>query len=160
MCPQNMKNKFRDTCHILMLQPYPYLLQTAKPTFGSQHSRKSGHNQGRTMFHKLLPILFFTCRISGQPDIDRWGHAHFIKRLVDSGDAEPLPSDPITQNGMCIGYITSTSAGYRINQCIALGYIDAARDDSDLTVQVLGNHCPIRVVTGAFYGPENNRCKS
>jgi len=84
----------------------------------------------------------------------------FIKMLVDIGDAEPLPSDPITQNGMCIGYITSASAGYRINQCVALGYIDAARDDSDLTVQVLGNHCPIRVVTGALYDPENNRCKS
>jgi len=84
----------------------------------------------------------------------------FIKMHVDIDDAEPLPSDPITQNGTCIGYITSASAGYRINQCVALGYIDAARDDSDLTVQVLGNDCPIRVVSGAFYDPENIRCKS
>ena len=84
----------------------------------------------------------------------------FVKLVVDIEDAEPLSSDPIMQNGNCIGYITSASAGYRINQCVALGYIKADAEGLDLTIRVLGNYCSVRVAKEIFYDPNNSRCKS
>jgi dimethylglycine dehydrogenase len=86
----------------------------------------------------------------------------FVRLTVDIEDAEPLPGDPILFRGKCIGYVTSASAGYRIGQCVALGYIDGQIPVSDLgaEIEVLGNARPTQVCSRAFYDPDHSRCRA
>jgi dimethylglycine dehydrogenase len=86
----------------------------------------------------------------------------FVRLTVDIEDAEPLPGDPILFRGECIGYVTSASAGYRIGQCVALGYIDSQIPVSDLgaEIEVLGNPRPAQVCSRAFYDPDHSRCRA
>ncbi|MDH3759499.1 MAG: FAD-dependent oxidoreductase [Gammaproteobacteria bacterium] len=86
----------------------------------------------------------------------------FVRLTVDIDDAEPLPGDPILSRGKCIGYVTSASAGYRIGQCVALGYIDGHLPTSELSpeIEVLGKARPAQACKHAFYDPDHSRCRA
>ena len=85
----------------------------------------------------------------------------FIRLLVDSEVADPLPGDPIIQQGRCVGYVTSGGTGFRIGRCIALGYVKGdAEPDTELAIEILGDPRPATLTAGAFYDPENLRLRA
>jgi len=86
----------------------------------------------------------------------------FIHLHIEDGDADPLPGDPILLDDHCVGYVTSGGTGFRLNKCIALGYINASvsPDVDRFSVQILGRMRDARLVRGAFYDPVNARLKS
>ena len=83
----------------------------------------------------------------------------FVRLMIDIDDAEPLPGDPIMSERECVGYITSASGGYRLNQCVALGYMKAGRHLSNLEVEILGQPRPALQCETAFYDPESRLCR-
>ena len=86
----------------------------------------------------------------------------FVRLEVDSPNAEPMSSDPILNNGECIGYVSSGASGFRIGKTIALGYIrsDVDTESSELEIEVLGNRCGTTFASKAFYDPNHSRCRS
>lgn len=85
----------------------------------------------------------------------------FVRLLVDSPDADPLPGDPILAQGNCIGYVTSGGYGFRVDKTLALGYIasNAEPVDAPLEIEILGSRCRATAVDSALYDPENIRCR-
>jgi dimethylglycine dehydrogenase len=85
----------------------------------------------------------------------------FLRLVVEAGDADPLPGDPILQQGVCIGYVTSGSSGFRTGQTLALGYVQVNKMivDGDLGIEILGTCHPATLSQQAFYDPENQRCR-
>lgn len=86
----------------------------------------------------------------------------FIKLIVDSVTADPLAGDPILVDGTCVGYVTSGSTGFRVDQCLALGYISNNVDDlvSEFEIELLGEARPAKRVDQAFYDPDNSCLRS
>ncbi len=90
---------------------------------------------------------------------DRKADWQFAGFIVDSPDADPLPSDPILLNGKVVGYVTSASEGFRIGKKIALGYVNGrlAENGREFDIEVLGSLCKAIVTPTPFYDPENER---
>jgi dimethylglycine dehydrogenase len=66
-----------------------------------------------------------------------WRFAGFV---VEGGDADPLPSDPIYQGDRLVGYVTSGGTGFRLGERLALGYLERAiaDPDGDFEIETLG----------------------
>lgn len=92
---------------------------------------------------------------SQDPD---WQFAGFI---VESDDADPLPSDPIFLDGKVVGYVTSGGEGFRISKRLALGYVEGglAEQGREFQIEVLGKPCKAIVAPRPFYDPENERLR-
>jgi len=86
----------------------------------------------------------------------------FTGLVVESQDANPLPSDPILLDGKVVGYVTSAGEGYRLGYRIALGYVDwnLAEDGRVFEIEVLGKPCRATAVPMPFYDPNNERLKN
>ena len=85
----------------------------------------------------------------------------FLRLVVDSPVADPMPGDPILYRGDCVGYVTSGGTGFRLDQCLALGYIDNRVDAAtrDFEIEVLGEACRAILSEDAFYDPGNERLR-
>ena len=88
-----------------------------------------------------------------------WQFAGFI---VESDDADPLPSDPILLDGKVVGYVTSGSEGFRIGKRLALGYVQNGLADHGkiFEIEILGKPCRAIVASTPFYDPDNQRLRS
>jgi dimethylglycine dehydrogenase len=86
----------------------------------------------------------------------------FLKLVVDCNFADPLAGDPILLDGECIGYVTSGGTGFRVGQCLALGYVSNNVGDrqTGFEVQILGETCRATLINEAFYDAENQRLRS
>jgi len=82
--------------------------------------------------------------------------------VVDSTNADPLPGDPINLNGVCVGYVTSASTGFRVGQCLALGYVSNNIDiaASEFKIDLLGEAQRATLASQIFYDPDNERLRS
>jgi len=85
-----------------------------------------------------------------------------VKLVVDIDEAEPMPSDPITLDGKCVGYVTSGGNGYRIGKCIALGYLRAIASgtETEFEIEILGKAIHAVISENVFYDADNSRLKS
>lgn len=88
-----------------------------------------------------------------------WTFAGFI---VDGADADPLPSDPILQDGAVIGYVTSGSEGFRIGKRLAMGYVKGglATPGRRVDIEILGEPHAAVVTRMPFYDPTNAKLRS
>jgi dimethylglycine dehydrogenase len=88
-----------------------------------------------------------------------WRFAGFV---VEGGDADPLPSDPIFQGGRLVGYVTSGGTGFRIGKRLALGYLERAIADPDggFEIETLGERRRAGISPTPFYDPQNARLRS
>ena len=87
-----------------------------------------------------------------------WRFAGF---LVEGGEADPLPSDPIFQSGRLVGYVTSGGTGFRIGRRLALGYLERAKADlnRDFEIEILGERRRATLSPTPFYDPRNARLR-
>ena len=86
----------------------------------------------------------------------------FVGLLVDDAGADPLSGDPILLADECVGYVTSGGYGFRVDETLALGYIQTCVEENieALDVLVLGKRCRATIVPDAFYDPVNERCRA
>jgi dimethylglycine dehydrogenase len=95
------------------------------------------------------------CQRERDPD---WSFHGFI---VEGGDADPLPSDPIFRGDEWVGYVTSGGTGFRIDRRLALGYIKRSLADAEpaFEIEILGERRTALRVPRPFYDPENERLR-
>ena len=85
----------------------------------------------------------------------------FVGLGISEDGPEPLPSDPIIKGNQCIGYVTSSSMGYRTGKICALGYVHAGSLDmgEECFVRVLGQDRRALRQSPHVYDPENKKLK-
>ena len=86
---------------------------------------------------------------------------HFIRLVIDNKNADPMAGDPILHHGECVGYVSSGGTGFRIGQCLALGYVKTGVDDqaTEFEIEILGETCQARLSKQSFYDPDNQRLR-
>ncbi|MEM7169120.1 MAG: FAD-dependent oxidoreductase [Pseudomonadota bacterium] len=87
---------------------------------------------------------------------------HFTGFVLEGAEADPLAGDPITQDGQWIGYVTSASQGFRLDQRFALGYVrgEALEEGTKIKLTLFGKMATATVAMPPFYDPQNTRLKS
>jgi glycine cleavage system aminomethyltransferase T len=82
--------------------------------------------------------------------------------VVDAEDADPHGYEPILDGRERIGYVASGGYGHTVEKTIVLAYLPAAYLESgaELTVEILGERRPARVVEQPLYDPGNERLLS
>ena len=80
---------------------------------------------------------------------------------VDVEDADCLGGEPIVNNGHVIGLTSSGGYGYVTESSLAFGFVrpELARPGTDLSVEILGERRPARVLAEAAYDPSNERLR-
>ncbi len=81
---------------------------------------------------------------------------------ITSPSSEPGASDPILVNGKCIGYVTSSTQGYRTGKLLALGYVERGTlpMGAPCHVRIFGQNCSAIRHNPHVYDPENERLKA
>jgi dimethylglycine dehydrogenase len=89
------------------------------------------------------------------------------KRLVllevDAADADASADEGIWVDGRLVGFVTSGAYGHHVGASLALGYVDVevlddtSDDTTELTVAVLGEDRPARVLSEPPYDPRGAR---
>jgi dimethylglycine dehydrogenase len=79
--------------------------------------------------------------------------------VVDSPGIEPHGYEPVRADGRPIGYVSSAGYGHVVEQTIALAYLPVEHADpgTHLTVDVLGDPRPAKIVREPLWDPENVR---
>ncbi len=79
--------------------------------------------------------------------------------VVDVADADPHGYEPILAGGRPIGYVASGGYGHVVGVAIALAYLPVGHGEpgTELTVEILGERRPARVVAQPLYDPTNER---
>jgi dimethylglycine dehydrogenase len=74
---------------------------------------------------------------------------------VDATDAEPSGYEPMWREGNRVGYVTSGAYGHTTGRSLAMALVDRGHDavGTDLTVHVVGEERPARVVPPSPYDP-------
>ena len=85
----------------------------------------------------------------------------FVPLLVEAGDADAAAVSIVFQRDQVVGLVTSGGYGYRLQQSIALAYVqsDLAAAGTELEVEILGTRRRAVVGTEPLYDPENLRLR-
>ena len=78
---------------------------------------------------------------------------------VHSATAQPFYSHGVWQNGRCVGVVTSAAYGHRVGKMLALAYLNDKNARSDLTIDILGERCPVTILDRPPYDPDNLRLR-
>ena len=81
---------------------------------------------------------------------------------IEADEAIPHGTEPILADGRLVGYVAAAAYGHVIDTTIALGYlpVEAASPGTKLSVEILGERRPAKVVTAPLFDPENTRLRS
>jgi dimethylglycine dehydrogenase len=91
------------------------------------------------------------------------GPTHRLSCLVvDEIGADAHGNEPIFEGERTIGYVSSGGYGHAVQASIAFAYLPAehAAVGTELTVGILGERRPARVVAAPLYDPANERLRS
>ena len=71
-------------------------------------------------------------------------------------------SEPIFHGNTCVGYVTSGGYGWRTNTHIAVGWLstDLCAVGTELSLEILGEHCRATVASDPLYDPKNTALRS
>ena len=85
----------------------------------------------------------------------------FITVEVDAADADCFGNEPIFLGNEMIGRITSGAYGHRIGKSLGIGYITAgaAKLGDSISVQILGDKRPAKIIEESPFDPENARLR-
>ena len=84
------------------------------------------------------------------------GPAQIIVTLkVDSSDADASGYEPVWKDGKRVGFVTSGGYGHTVGKSLAMAMVDrdAAAEGTDLTVHIVGQERPAKVIAPSPYDP-------
>lgn len=86
----------------------------------------------------------------------------FASLIVDTTVSPAQPGDSVLSDGKVVGSVTSAGWGHRLEENIALAFVDPsfARRDSRLEVEILGERVPARVGETCRYDPAFKRVRA
>ena len=80
---------------------------------------------------------------------------------VDVTDSDIRGSEPMYRGDECVGVTTSGGYGHYVQKSLGFGYVtpELARPGTELSIGLLGERCPARVLKDPAYDPANERLK-
>lgn len=104
----------------------------------------------------------FTGREAVIAQQDQAADWEFIGLEVTDAGPEPLGSDPILKGGQLVGYVTSSTMGYRTGKMLVLGYVEAGSLNlgEACHVQAFGQERAAVRHNPHVYDPDNLRLKA
>ncbi len=80
---------------------------------------------------------------------------------IDAADADANGFEPVWSSGRRVGFVTSGGYGHSVRMSLALAYVDsrALKDDAPLSVHVVGEERPARVLPEPPYDPQGLRLR-
>ena len=86
----------------------------------------------------------------------------FVQLQLDYTQYDALYGCTIMSDDIAIGYTTSGDFGYRLNQSIALGYVNAdmASPGTKVNIRVLGSIVSATIVAEPLYDPNNEKLRA
>jgi dimethylglycine dehydrogenase len=81
---------------------------------------------------------------------------------VAAADADAANDEGVWIGERCVGFVTSGAFGHHVGQSLALAYLDreVLEDRPELTVQVIGDPRPARILGRPPYDPDGRRLRS
>ncbi|GFE50776.1 dimethylglycine dehydrogenase [Roseobacter cerasinus] len=75
---------------------------------------------------------------------------------VDAKDADASGFEPVWKNGARVGFVTSGGFGHTMGKSLALAMVDqaACAEGTDLTVHIVGQERPAKVIANSPYDPQ------
>ena len=111
-------------------------------------------------------VVFDKCQFRGCQALVKQkqeGPKHRIMTLaVDARDADCRGNEPVFREGRLCGITTSGGYGHTLGAGLALAYLDIGdtAEGTPLSVEILGEKIPCRVIPDCPYDPENQRQRS
>jgi dimethylglycine dehydrogenase len=104
----------------------------------------------------------FTGRRAFEEQAQKTPEWEWVMLEIEGTGPEPMPSDPIRKGDEPIGYVTSSSYGYRTEIGIALGYVRSGtlRPNEGCSVLAFGKTRSAVRRSEAFYDPKNVRLRA
>ncbi|MEQ9330651.1 FAD-dependent oxidoreductase [Thalassobaculum sp.] len=78
---------------------------------------------------------------------------------VDAADADAWRDEPVDAGDRTVGFVTSGGFGHSVGRSLALAYLDTGFLDADLTVEILGDRRPARVLAEPPVDPSGSRMR-
>ena len=80
---------------------------------------------------------------------------------VDATDSDIRGSEPMFRGDECVGVTTSGGYGHCVRKSLGFGYVtpELAKPGTELTIDLLGERCPARVLKEPAYDPANERLR-
>jgi dimethylglycine dehydrogenase len=81
---------------------------------------------------------------------------------VNADDVDCAGGEAVLRDGDYVGYVTSGGYGHTLNQSLGMAYLraDAAEDDAELEVEIIGKKYLAEAVRGVPFDPEGRRMRS
>ena len=83
----------------------------------------------------------------------RWRLLHL--QVDGDNECDGHGGEPILADGERVGAISSIAHGHHVNRLLAFGYARPGYEDKPLTVMIMGEERPARVLTQAAHDPQN-----
>ncbi len=86
----------------------------------------------------------------------------FVQLQLDQTEHDALYGCTIMDGDTAVGYTTSGGFGYRLNQSMALGYVNSelSKPGTELSVRIVGNTVNATVVAEPLYDPSNEKLRA
>ena len=89
-----------------------------------------------------------------QERLGRAARKRIVTLILEDNDASAPGGASVVQSGTVVGTVTSGGFGHRVGKNIAYAFVDAGLDETDLTVEVLGQNVPAVITDPALYDPD------
>jgi dimethylglycine dehydrogenase len=82
--------------------------------------------------------------------------------VVDAANADAWGGEPVLRDGEYVGYVSSAAFGHYAGKSLALAYLkrDAADAEENLSVELIGEARPVRVLSEPAVDPKGERMRS
>ncbi|MCK5365510.1 MAG: aminomethyltransferase family protein, partial [Gammaproteobacteria bacterium] len=80
---------------------------------------------------------------------------------VDAVDADAWGGEPVLRDGEYVGYVSSAAFGHCAGKSLALAYLkgDAAGTEEGLSIELIGEACPVKVLPEPAVDPKGERMR-
>lgn len=81
---------------------------------------------------------------------------------IDSEAADAMGNEPVFAGDRLVGFVTSGGYGHTVARSLAMGYVDTEVSDGaqDLSVEILGQSCPARILDRPPVDPDGTRMRA
>ncbi len=82
--------------------------------------------------------------------------------VVDTAHTDAWGGEPVLRDGEYVGYVSSAAFGHCAGQSLALAYLkdDAAGTGEGLSIELIGEACPVKVLPEPAVDPKGERMRS
>ena len=104
----------------------------------------------------------FTGKAGTQKSKQEGPRIQLVYMTVDAKDADAIGNEPIYANGEVVGVSTGGAYGHAVGTSLAFAYVkpDYVAPGTELTIKLMENMCPCKVVAEPVWDPKSERLRA